>query len=80
MFEGSDVVLPDAFAVEPSTVGTVILYECSLDILGFFCNGLLLALASLAKGQPEVGFVADVPLLAESLQHCRRDEAGPEGL
>ena len=35
MFEGSNVVLPDAFAVEPSTVGTVILYECSLDILGF---------------------------------------------
>ena len=39
MFEGSDVVLPDAFAVEPSTVGTVILYECSLDILGFPAMG-----------------------------------------
>ena len=34
MFEGSNVDLPDTFAGGPSTVGTVILYECSLDILG----------------------------------------------
>ena len=35
MFESSNVDFPDAFVVEPSSVGTVILYECSLDILGF---------------------------------------------
>ena len=34
MFESSNVDFPDAFVVEPSTIGTVILYECSLDILG----------------------------------------------
>ena len=30
----SATFLPDAFAVGPSTVGTAILYECLLDILG----------------------------------------------